>query len=150
MYPKRKVEITNEIHLPLDQSSTLQVETINVISSLYSFPKETGCGSDQFRAQHLIDMLKSKYYRQNVQLQAKITKFIIIIINGSLPDVVMPYFASAPITPLIKKENGVRPIAVGCIWRGVGVQNACETIVHSVNEVIKLDQLSQHKKVMLK
>ena len=67
---------------------------------------------------------------------------------------------SAPLTPLLKPDNGVRPIAVGTIWRrlvskvamkgvgkemtkylndfqfGVGVSSGAEAILHSVNRLL--------------
>lgn len=65
----------------------------------------------------------------------------------------------APLTPLLKPDNGIRPIVVGSIWRrlvskvamkgvgkemskylsdfqfGVGVSGDAETVLHSVNKV---------------
>lgn len=67
---------------------------------------------------------------------------------------------SAPLTPLIKPDNGIRPIAVGTIWRrlvskvamkgvgkdmvkylndfqfGVGVSGGAEAVLHSANRVL--------------
>nr|GEW31748.1 putative reverse transcriptase domain-containing protein [Tanacetum cinerariifolium] len=41
------------------------------------------------------------------------------------------FVASAPLTALLKPDNGIRPIAVGTIWRG-----GAEAILHSVNRVL--------------
>ncbi|GJU02808.1 reverse transcriptase domain-containing protein [Tanacetum coccineum] len=70
------------------------------------------------------------------------------------------YIASAPLTPLVKPGGGIRPIAVGTVWRrlvskvsaimighsldgyldglqfGVGVAGGSEAILHSVNRLI--------------
>ena len=72
------------------------------------------------------------------------------------------FVASAPLTPLLKPDGGIRPIAVGTIWRrlvskvamkGVGkvmakylndfqfyvkVSGGAEAILHSVNRVLNL------------
>ncbi|GKF75856.1 hypothetical protein Tco_0225300, partial [Tanacetum coccineum] len=53
------------------------------------------------------------------------------------------YIASAPLMPLVKPGGGIRPIAVGTIWRrlvskfGVGVSGGGEAILHAVNRLIK-------------
>ncbi|KAL6535087.1 hypothetical protein OROMI_026461 [Orobanche minor] len=70
------------------------------------------------------------------------------------------FVASAPLTPLLKPDNGIRPIAVGTIWRrlvskiamkgvgkemakylndfqfGVGVSGGAEAVLHSVNMLL--------------
>ncbi|GKF91250.1 hypothetical protein Tco_0274951, partial [Tanacetum coccineum] len=71
------------------------------------------------------------------------------------------YIASAPLTPLVKPSGGIRPIAVGTVWRrlvskvasfsignsmntylqdfqfGVGVHGGCEVVLHSVNRLVE-------------
>ncbi|GKD95488.1 hypothetical protein Tco_1379385 [Tanacetum coccineum] len=68
--------------------------------------------------------------------------------------------ASAPLTPLLKPDNGIRPIVVGAIWRrlvskvamrgvrkemskylgdfqfGVGVPSGAEAVLHSANRFL--------------
>jgi hypothetical protein len=80
---------------------------------------------------------------------------------GNLPDSIFPYIAAAPVIPLKKKDGGIRPIAIGEIWRritskvavravklktkkyfapyqvGVGIPNGCDAIVHAVNRVVE-------------
>ncbi|GJR90866.1 putative reverse transcriptase domain-containing protein, partial [Tanacetum coccineum] len=70
------------------------------------------------------------------------------------------FVASAPLTPLLKPDNEIRPIAVGTMWRrlvskvamkdvgkemskylsdfqfGVGVSDGAEAVLHSVNRVL--------------
>ena len=74
----------------------------------------------------------------------------------------LEFVASAPLTPLLKLDGGIRLIAVGTIWRrlvsrvsmkgvgkdmakylndfqfGVGVLGGAEAILHSVNRVLNL------------
>jgi hypothetical protein len=74
--------------------------------------------------------------------------------------VLVEYIASAPLTPLLKPDNGIRPIAVGAIWRrlvskvamkkvgkevvkylgdfqfGVGIPNGAEAVLHSANRFL--------------
>ncbi|GJZ39756.1 hypothetical protein Tco_0586319 [Tanacetum coccineum] len=80
---------------------------------------------------------------------------------GNAPNKLGEYIASAPLTPLVKPCGGIRPIAVGTVWRrlvsmvsaimighsldgyfdglqfGVGVAVGNEAILHSVNRLIE-------------
>ncbi|GKB15918.1 putative reverse transcriptase domain-containing protein, partial [Tanacetum coccineum] len=71
------------------------------------------------------------------------------------------YITSAPLTPLVKPCGGIRPIAVGTVWRrlvykvasfsignsmntylqdfqfGVGVPGGCEVVLHSANRLVE-------------
>ncbi|XP_076928462.1 uncharacterized protein LOC143592430 [Bidens hawaiensis] len=76
------------------------------------------------------------------------------------PSVLAEFVASAPLTPLLKLDNGIRPISVGAIWRrlvskvamrgvgkeiakylcdfqfGVGVPSGAEVVLHSANRFL--------------
>ncbi|KAD4384190.1 hypothetical protein E3N88_24358 [Mikania micrantha] len=76
------------------------------------------------------------------------------------PKVLAEFVASAPLTPLLKPDKGIRPIAVGGIWRrlvskvamkkvgkemtqylgdyqfGVGMPNGAEAVLHSANRFL--------------
>ncbi|KAJ0755819.1 putative reverse transcriptase domain, exostosin, DNA/RNA polymerase superfamily [Helianthus annuus] len=82
------------------------------------------------------------------------------MVRGKCPSCLAEFVASAPLTPLLKPDNGIRPIAVGTIWRrlvskvamkgvgkemtkylndfqfGVRVSGGAEAILHSVNRVL--------------
>ncbi|XP_021991069.1 uncharacterized protein LOC110887808 [Helianthus annuus] len=82
------------------------------------------------------------------------------MVRGKCPSCLAELMASAPLTPLLKTENGIRPIAVGTIWRRliskvamkgvgkemieylndfqfrVGVWGGVEAILHTVNRVL--------------
>ncbi|GJR46042.1 putative reverse transcriptase domain-containing protein [Tanacetum coccineum] len=83
------------------------------------------------------------------------------LLVGKCPKRLGEYIASAPLTPLVKPGGGIRPIAVGTIWRrlvskvcattighsldtylndlqfGVGVSGGGEAILHAVNRLIE-------------
>ncbi|XP_026416496.1 uncharacterized protein LOC113311927 [Papaver somniferum] len=80
---------------------------------------------------------------------------------GACPSILGDYVASAPLTPLLKPDGGVRPIAVGIFWRrlcsklattsvcknilpylrtyqhGVGVPCGGEAILHAANRLLE-------------
>ena len=135
-----------------------------VLDALNSFPVATGSGRDGLKAQHLKDALLVNSSNSRDLLTNAFVDFINLLLSGSLPLVLSPFISSAPLVPLIKKDGGIRPIAIGEIWRrwaskvaarhganamksklrplqvGVSTPNGAEAIVHSLNNLIASHQ----------
>ncbi|KAD6119073.1 hypothetical protein E3N88_10344 [Mikania micrantha] len=144
---------------PLAQP-TLVVDGECVLKCIRSFPKGTSCGRDGMRAQHLLDAVGGEGSITSSGLLASITEVVNLWLGGSCPKVLAEFVASAPLTPLLKPDKGIRPIAVGGIWRrlvskvamkkvgkemtrylgdhqfGVGVPNGAEAVLHSANRFL--------------
>ena len=170
----RKVnqEVINELRrkhpeasLPtrVDETDTepIQVDMGCVSSQLKSFPRDTACGRDGLRADHLKEMIQSASYEMSIRLQTSLTSFVNCCLKGNLPVLSAPYVASAPVTPLEKKNGGIRPIAVGETLRrlvskcassmvvknlhnhfhphqmGVGTRDGGVGILHAINRAIQ-------------
>ncbi len=143
-----------------------------VSGCLKSFPKGTSCGRDGLRAQHLLDALCGEGSFIATDLLQAITSVVNLWLSGRCPLVLAEFIASAPLNPLLKPDGGIRPIAVGCIWRrlvskvamrgvrkevadylvnfqfGVGVSGGAEAILHSVNRLL-LDRHSDGSLALL-
>ena len=85
------------------------------------------------------------------------------MVGGGVPEEVAPFLSGARLHGAMKKDGGIRPIAVGNLLRrlvgkccacklqeragahlsphqlGVGVQGGCEAIVHTVREALERD-----------
>jgi len=131
-----------------------------VLKCLRSFPKGTSPGSDGLRAQHILDCFRGSSSIFQQLILDSIASIATLLLSGQCPLSLAPYFSSAPITALTKKDGGVRPIAVGLIWRrlvsklalsfvlpaakrylgdfqfGVGFSGGAEAIIHSVNRFV--------------
>ena len=57
-----------------------------------------------------------------------ITSFVNLILEGRVPLAVRPVLFGASLTALNKKGGGIRPIAVGYIWRRLTGKVACNVI----------------------
>ncbi|GKE20519.1 hypothetical protein Tco_1432031 [Tanacetum coccineum] len=132
-----------------------------VLNRIYSFPKGTSCGRDGLRAQHLRDILGGAASAVADDLLGSITGVVNLFLSGKCPSQLGEFIASAPLTPLVKPGGGLRPIAVGTVWRrlvskvasssvgdsistylqdfqfGVGVPGGCEAVLHSMNRLIE-------------
>jgi len=131
-----------------------------VLGCIKSFPKGTSCGRDGLRAQHFLDALCGEGSVIATDLLHAITAVVNLWLGGRCPPSLAEFVASAPLTPLLKPDNGIRPIAVGTIWRrlvskvamkgvgkemtnylndfqfGVGVSGGAEAVLHSANRVL--------------
>lgn len=138
----------------------LVVDVDSVLGCIQSFPKGTSCGRDGLRAQHILDAFCGEGSAIAVGLLRAMTVVVNLCLAGRCPKVLAEFVASAPLTPLLKPDNGIRPIAVGAIWRrlvskvamrgvrkemskylgdfqfGVGVPSGAEAVLHSANRFL--------------
>ncbi|KAK1422142.1 hypothetical protein QVD17_25051 [Tagetes erecta] len=138
----------------------LVVDADSVLSCIKSFPKGTSCGRDGLRAQHILDAFCGEGSAIAGGLLKGISGVVNLCLGGRCPVTLAEFVASAPLTPLLKPDNGIRPIAVGAIWRrlvskvamrgvgkemtkylgdyqfGVGVPSGAEAILHSANRFL--------------
>ncbi|GKD61502.1 hypothetical protein Tco_1299011, partial [Tanacetum coccineum] len=147
-------------HTSIDHHHLIASPTV-VLDRIKSFPRGTSCGRDGLRAQHLMDCLSGAAIAISDELISSITQVVNLFLNGNCPKILGEYIASAPLTPLVKPGGGIRPIAVGTVWRrlvskvsvilighsldgylddlqfGVGVSGGGEAILHAVNRLIE-------------
>jgi len=126
--------------------------------AIKSFPNGSSAGPDGFRVEWLKDLLRKKNI--NMDFRVSLDKLFGLLTSGKGPSFVAPFFTSARLIPLKKKDDGVRPIAIGGVLRrllsklillqiydktkflrpyqhGVGVSHGAEIIIHKVRNIIK-------------
>ncbi|GJT18909.1 reverse transcriptase domain-containing protein [Tanacetum coccineum] len=147
-------------HISIDHHHLVASPAV-VLDRIKSFPRGTSCGRDGLRAQHLMDCLSGAAVAISDELVSSITQVVNLFLDGKCPNMLGEYIASAPLTPLVKPGGGIRPIAVGTVWRrlvskvsavmignslngylddlqfGVGVSGGGEAILHAVNRLIE-------------
>ncbi|GJT99500.1 hypothetical protein Tco_1109839 [Tanacetum coccineum] len=104
-----------------------------VLDRIKSFPRGTSCGRDGLRAQHLLDCLSGAAVAISDELVSSITQVVNLFLEGKCPMLLGEYIASAPLTPLVKPGGGIRPIAVGTIWRRLVSKVSATMIGHSLD-----------------
>ena len=88
-----------------------------VLRRIHSFSKGTSCGRHGLGAQHLVYVLGGAMAAIADNLLSSITKVVNLLLGGKCHSVLGSFITSAPLTPLIKPGGGIRPIAVGTVWR---------------------------------
>ena len=144
-----------------------------VLEQLKRFPRGSACGNDGLRASHLLQAYSGCYAQNQEALGAAITKYVNLLLSGSISKDLAPVVCGAKLVALPKPNGKIRPIAVGEIWRrlaakcamacvrlkaaeyfspnqlGVAVPSGCEAIVTAAQELaFKLSVNSE--KVLLK
>jgi len=139
------------------------VEPKLVQSCIYSFPKGTASGPDGLKVQHLLDVLRFCPAESDADPRKSIARLLSVLISGKAPLDLAPFLAGARLVPLQKKDNGIRPIAIGSTWRrlaakllvhsfqsafcdffeplqlGVGSKQGSEAIVHATQRLVDLN-----------
>ena len=128
-----------------------------------SFARGGAAGPCGMRPEHLLVALKVTPGNRGDKACSALTKLVNILAAGSLPSTVAPYFCGARLHAAKKKDDGLRPIAVGNIIQrlvskcfataladkaasilkphqlGVGCQGGCEAATHAVRDASQQD-----------
>ncbi|GJZ65347.1 putative reverse transcriptase domain-containing protein [Tanacetum coccineum] len=65
----------------------------------------------------LWEVIRQKGFATAMDLLKVITSVVNLWLAGRCPSILAKFVASAPLTPLLKPDNEIRPIVVGTIWR---------------------------------
>ncbi len=104
----------------------LQVSPAAVRASVQSFPNGSAAGPDGLRPQHLKDLLLGA--PDDSPLLVAITDLTNFLLEGKTPPTVRGTLFGATLLAISKKSGGVRPIAVGYVWRRLAAKVACSYV----------------------
>ena len=150
---------------PLQPSPTtahpqLTFSQLEVEKAARRFRRGSAPGPSGMRPEHILVTLQAAPGRRDKALQG-LTRLTNVMAGGGVPEEVAPYLCGARLHAALKKDGGIRPIAVGNLLRrlvgkccaselqhraatllspnqlGVGVRGGCEAIVHTVREPLK-------------
>ena len=137
--------------------------TSEVATAALSFPKGSGAGPSGLRPEHLRSVLKNTSSALANKALVALTKVVNVMAAGKVPARVRPFLCGARLVAGKKKDDSLRPIAIGNLLRrvvakcfssalaekaasllapnqlGVGVRGGAEAIAHAVSEAVKVD-----------
>jgi len=100
-----------------------------VRKAILSFPNGSVGGLDGLRPQHLKDLLATGEGSEGTDpLLEAITDLVNMLLEGRVPALMCPILYGGALTTISKKGGGVRPIAVGYVWRRVAGKVACRMV----------------------
>ncbi len=94
------------------------------MQALRRFPRGTACGISGLHVAHLLEATTTTLPQVNSAAISTITGVVGLLIQGKLPPALAPALTLSPLTALLKKDGGLRPIAIGDIWRRLASQVA--------------------------
>ena len=146
---------------PVQDTPQLQFGLQEVEKAALSFRRGSAPGPGGFRPEHLRITIKGAPANRAVRAGAALTRVVNLMAAGRVPEEVAPYLCGARLHALLKKDGGLRPIAVGNLLRrltskliataladkaadlfaphqlGVGVRGGCEAILHTVRQALE-------------
>lgn len=156
---------------PPDKEVTpLVVSGRDVFFSIKSFPNGTGSGIDGLLPQHLKDLTLPSTGEAGVRLMKAITAMSNYMLSGKVQSRFIETMYGAALCALEKKTGGIRPIAVGNVFRritsklasasvrsemaskfaprqvGFGIRGGCEAAAHATRTFIKRNT---HRRVLV-
>ena len=149
-----------DIQLPHRPISNLTPETIQITQNdvslaIKSFKKGAAPGRSGLRAHHL-----ATFAACHPDFLKHLTAVIQLLLKGLAPDELAPFITGGSLIPLLKKDNSIRPIAIGeTLTRivskialmktihkfkeltskaqcGIGIKNGTEAILHVLNNYL--------------
>lgn len=118
-----------------------RVSASELLKAINSFPSGSAGGLDGLRPSIVKDLLMCNDVGLKDQLITSLCDFISIISSGEVPMDVRPIFFGATLIALRKKCGGIRPIAIGNVWRRLTAKIICFRIRDSVNTFLSPHQL---------
>ena len=146
--------------LPTTDASPLAITQMEVDKSVRKFGRGKAPGPSGMRPEHMKIIHQGAQNRRDRAL-AGLTRLVNAMVKGEVPETVAPYLSGARLHAGLKKDGGIRPIAVGnllrrvvgrCVARsladraakhlfplqtGVGVRGGCEAIVHAARATME-------------
>ena len=113
-----------------------QCEVTDVRAAIMSFPTASAPGPSGLRADHLRDCITSVSPPAAAQLLNAVTALCNRCLAGDLPECFADLFLSARLLPFKKKDDGVRPIAVGEVLRRLVAKVAFRQILPKAQEIL--------------
>ena len=113
--------------LPTTEVSPLSITLLEVEKSVKKFRRGSAPGPSGLRPEHVKAALKAPPNRSDKAL-AGLTKLVNGMLAGKVPATVAPYLCGARLHAAMKKDGGLRPIAVGNLARRITAKCAASRV----------------------
>jgi hypothetical protein len=136
--PSRKLIFPN---INLTACQILNVNEIEVKKAINSFPCGSAAGIDGFRPQFLKDMISVCAGEAGQRALSSITLLCNFLLSGKIINEMCPFIFGASLCALKKKDGGIRPIAIGNIFRRLAAKIGCYKLQSDLHSYLTPNQL---------
>ncbi|MEM7375696.1 MAG: reverse transcriptase domain-containing protein, partial [Bacteroidota bacterium] len=161
------------VSIPPSLPPAVTFSSESVLGQLRRFATLSAPGPSALRVEHLLEAINCGSPNLGARVLTVVTQMVNLLVSGSLSASLMSFICAATLIPLRKKDPGVRPIAIGDVFRrlvskclcfhfrsdmreflaphqlGVAYPRGVESVVHSARHLIA-EHGHSSTKVMLK
>jgi len=112
-----------------------------ISSAVKSFPAGSAGGLDGLRPQILKDLLTPNLGDVASKLREAIRDLTTLMLREDIPPSIIPSLFGASLTALRKKTGGIRPIAVGLVWRRLAAKVVVSRVTPNLEKMFSPHQL---------
>ncbi|XP_049886408.1 uncharacterized protein LOC126380870 [Pectinophora gossypiella] len=136
--PSRPLDFPPEPGISL---TPVSVTIEEVVSGLNSFYSGSAGGLDGLRPAHLKELTSVSAGENGQKLLGCLAKLTNFLLSGQVNPLVCPYLYGASLCALTKKDGGIRPIAVGSVFRRLTAKAACRAVKEEMAGYLQPHQL---------
>lgn len=133
---------------PNPDSAQLKANPLALFEIVTAMPSDSSNGIDGLRPQHLKDCLKALGDAKEKILNNDISQFLLVLCNfinicisGQIPKSISKFFFGARLLAFVKKDGGIRPIAVGNCLRRLAAKICARNAVETAGNILRPHQL---------
>lgn len=126
---------------PSPTDRCLQVTSDEVLRAVCSFPNGSAGGLDGLSPQHLKDLLGHSCGEAGDGLLKELTFLVNLMLQGKVSQEVTSILYGANLCALIKRDGGIRPIAVGTTYRRLAAKCCCKAVSETLRDYFQPVQL---------
>ncbi|CAK1600345.1 unnamed protein product [Parnassius mnemosyne] len=126
---------------PKTSMQPLQISEKDTVEAIMSFSNGSAGGIDGITPQHLKDLVSASAGNAGGVLLKDITKLCNFMLSGNVNPNFIPFLYGAKLCTFKKKDNGIRPIAVGSTFRRLTSKLACRYIISNLKTKFQPTQL---------
>lgn len=114
------------------EEDSLSANSDDVSSALASFPSGSAGGIDSLTPQHLKDLTGASCGETGDALLKELTLLVNVMLGGKVNSNIIDILYGANMCALLKKDGGIRPIAVGTVYRRLAAKIGCQSVRESL------------------
>ena len=126
---------------PDDDTQPFLATETDVLATVASLDSGASAGLDGLRPAHLKDLVGRSAGEAGVRLVSALTRLVNLILHGQLPAMAKTAFYAASLIALRKPCGGIRPIAIGTVYRRLATKVALRPLSSELGTQLRPNQL---------
>ena len=130
-----------DLQPPAEDTAAFIASEGDVLRAINSFPPSSSAGLDGIRPAHLRSLVGRSVSEAGARLLTAITALTNLALGGRIPDFVVRAFYGASLIALRKPGGGLRPIAIGSVFRRIAAKVAVASVSARIGAELRPAQL---------